>query len=127
MFPVIEHWRKIKEGDINNILLLDECEFLDRKQKMISPQKTEDLIVAMGNTNGGIIISGYTDSKDPFPLKGSQRDGIQQQITNICRKNIQPSISPKFETIVFDNDSEFYLLIFQKRRKLFILLRMIER
>ncbi len=115
-----ELWRKIKSGDIGFLVEMDETEYFDRKLKGIEDKKIEDTIVAMANTQGGIIAFGYSDDKGIFPLSSQKRDGIQNQITNICRKNISPKITPKFKTIIHELDQGFLLVhVPEKKNTLF--------
>jgi len=102
--PAEELWNNIKSKDLYFLLELDEKVYFDRKQKGIDNQKMENTIVAMTNTHGGIIAFGYSDDKHPFPLSHKKRDGIQNQITDICRNKISPEISPKFESIIEEGD-----------------------
>src|SRR5439155_17977313 len=55
-------------------------------------------LAAMANTQGGIIIFGVTDSKDPrgFSLKGDERERISQSASNCI-----PPISVDFEEVRF--------------------------
>lgn len=102
--PINKMWKNISQNELDSFFSVDECEYFDRKQKMKSSKETEDLLVAMSNTMGGVIAYGITDDKTPSPLNNKQRDGIQNQITNICRNNIDPPMSPKFDSKVKEHD-----------------------
>ncbi len=108
-------WNKIISKDFDFLVEIDESAFFDRKQKGIEADKMEDLIVAMANTNGGVIAFGYTNDKQPFPLSLQKRDGIQNQITNICRTNISPKITPQFESIIDVSDQGHLIVYIQEK------------
>ncbi|MHA1829565.1 MAG: AlbA family DNA-binding domain-containing protein [Candidatus Heimdallarchaeaceae archaeon] len=117
--PICDLWDKIQMGEIDSVVKLDEGECFERKKQGVKSQKIEKTIVAMANTTGGIIAFGYSDDKKPCPLTNSQRDGIQKQITNICRKNINPPLTPSFKTIIHKNDEGFlFVFIPEKTQRL---------
>lgn len=85
---------------------------------MILTKKAENIIVAMTNTLGGIIAYGVKDNKSPFPLSSKERDDIQNQITNICRNNVDPPISPEFKSIILENDLGYIIVYIPQRNKI---------
>jgi len=115
---VISYWKNIDDNEINFAFSIDECEYFERKSEMISAKKTEELLVAMTNTYGGIIVYGITDEKESSSLSSIQRDNIQNQITNISRNNIKPKISPDFKVIIQTDATGYTFIYVPKDNKL---------
>jgi len=115
---VISYWKDIDDNEINFAFSIDECEYFERKSEMISAKKTEELLVAMTNTHGGIIVYGITDEKESSSLSSIQRDDIQNQIANISRNNVKPKISPDFKVIIKTDDNGYIFVYVPKDNKL---------
>jgi len=111
---VNELWKQITNEHVSEIMKIDESEFFDRKQQLPKLNKVEEIIVAMSNTFGGILAFGFDDSKKSCLLNSKQRDGIQNQITSICTKNIRPTITPKFYPKIIKDDLG-YIFVFIPR------------
>ncbi|MBA7514208.1 hypothetical protein ES705_06233 [subsurface metagenome] len=109
-------WEKVLDNDIDFALSIDECEYFERKREMIQAKKTEELLVAITNTYGSIVVYGITNEKVPLLLDNNQRDDIQNQITNICRNNIRPQITAEFKSIILHEDKG-YLFIYVPKDK----------
>ncbi len=76
-------------------------------------QSMSTSLAAMSNAQGGTIIFGVTDKKDPAGcvLKGNERDRISQEASN-C----QPIVRVEFEEVPFGNRT--FLLVKVPRSKL---------
>ncbi len=114
----LQLWEKVLDNDIDFALSIDECEYFERKREMIHSKKTEELLVAMTNTYGGILVYGITDEKVPLSLDNNQRDDIQNQITNICRNNIRPQITAEFKSIILHEDKGYLFIYVPKDREI---------
>ncbi|MBA7577445.1 hypothetical protein ES708_19298 [subsurface metagenome] len=115
---VISYWKNIDDNEISFAFSIDECEYFERKSEMITAKKTEELLVAMTNTHGGIIVFGITDEKESSPLSSGHRDNIQNQLANISRNNIKPKISPDFKAIIQKDDDGYIFVYVPKNNKL---------
>jgi len=104
---VLDLWAKVQNNELEFTFNIDECEYFERKQEYIPTPKIEELLVAMTNTLGGIIVYGIKDSKTSNALDSNQRDKIQNQIANISRNNIKPKISPQFKTMIESGNKGF--------------------
>lgn len=57
-------------------------------------------IVALANTNGGIII-GVDDDAQIVGVEGKPRK-IEERVMGLCRTNCQPPLTPQVEIVVLD-------------------------
>lgn len=118
---------------INSITLADieefcsykikECETLDYKQEINNQNlgKIVDTIAAMANTDGGIILVGVPEEKNekgnqgiPSSVEGYTpvvKNSIFQQISNVCRANLQPPYIPEMIDIPLEGTDKIVLLI----------------
>jgi len=76
---------------------------LDYKSQI--PGELEKLVAAFANTLGGLIILGVeadkSTNKPVWPPKGMpQAQGIEEQITAICRDNVYPPVRPLISDII---------------------------
>ena len=105
-------WKMIETNDLLSFQNLDETEYYDRKEKFISNEdgRVEDLIVALANKEGGIIVYGLTEDKKLNPLNNKHRNTIQNQITSLCCDKILEPIQPKFHPIITSQSEDKGLL-----------------
>ena len=109
VISVQELWIEIKKQNIDLVLKTDECEVLDFKQQQIKSSKLAEIIVAMANTYGGILVFGVDNSKKPVGLNYSEYDLLVNSITNICSDVLEP-IHPQYEKITLDEATDRRLL-----------------
>ena len=78
-----------------------EDTFLELKVKLSNSEKIAQEIVALANTGGGLIVFGVNDQ---LRVEGvDDPESVQDELTRICREDIQPSIVPFIDRVAFDN------------------------
>ncbi len=92
-----------------------EDTYLELKVKLSNPEKITQGIVALANTDGGVIVFGVTDL-----LKVEGVDdalSVRDELARICREEIIPPLIPLIDTISFDSGRQVVLLEVDGRRR----------
>jgi ATP-dependent DNA helicase RecG len=92
-----------------------EDTYLELKVKLSNPEKITQGIVALANTDGGVIVFGVTDQ-----LKVEGVDdalAVRDELVRICRDEVIPPLVPLIDTISFDNGRQVVLLEVEGKRR----------
>lgn len=57
-------------------------------------QKLAEVFASMANTEGGVVVFGVNDDREPIGIDEQKQDAFEQWIVNICRDLTRPSLSP---------------------------------
>lgn len=91
-----------------------EDTYLELKVKLSNPERIAQGIVAFANTAGGTMIFGVTDQ---LRIEGvNNPEGVQAELTRICREEIFPPIVPLIDTIAYDNGRRIVVLDVDPKR-----------
>ncbi len=92
-----------------------EDTYLELKVKLSNPDRIAQGIVALANTDGGTIIFGVNDQ---LRIEGvSNPEWVLQELTRICREEIEPPLVPMIDTIAFDSGKRIVALDIDGRRR----------
>lgn len=92
-----------------------EDTYLELKVKLSNPERITQGIIALANTDGGTIIFGVNDQ---LRIEGvSNPEWVVQELTRICREDIEPSLVPMIDTIAFDSGKRIVALDVDGRRR----------
>lgn len=92
-----------------------EDTYLELKVKLSNPEKIAQGIVALANTDGGVIIFGVTDL-----LKVEGVDdalGVRDELVRICRDEVVPPLVPLIDTVSFDSGRQVVVLEVEGKRR----------
>lgn len=86
----------MNRDEIKEIIKNGENSYIEFKEEGIKAKDLAEEIVALANSEGGIILIGVDDDGN---IKGVSDKQIEEKIMNICRNNCIPNIIPAFEII----------------------------
>jgi ATP-dependent DNA helicase RecG len=78
-----------------------EDSYLEFKVRLNNPEKVAAEIVALANSGGGFIIFGVNDNRRVEGV--DDPEWVEQQVIEICRHLVIPSVRPQINKIAFDN------------------------
>lgn len=85
-----------------------EDTYLELKVKLSNAERIAQEIVALANTAGGTLIFGVTDQ---LRVEGVRNpEGVQEELAEICRRQIVPPLIPYLDTISYDNGRRIVVL-----------------
>ena len=85
-----------------------EDTYLELKVKLSNSERIAQEIVALANTAGGTLIFGVTDQLRVEGLRNPE--GVQEELTQICREQIVPPLIPYLDSISYDNGRRIVVL-----------------
>ena len=92
-----------------------EDTFLELKVKLSNSEKIAQEIVALANTGGGVIVFGVNDQ---LRIEGvDDPESVQEELTRICREDVEPSLVPFIDRIAFDNGRRIVALDIEGKRR----------
>lgn len=92
-----------------------EDTYLELKVKLSNPERITQGIVALANTDGGTIIFGVNDQ---LRIEGvANPEWVVQELTRICREDIEPPVVPMIDTIAFDSGKRIVALDVDGRKR----------
>jgi ATP-dependent DNA helicase RecG len=92
-----------------------EDSYLELKVKLSNVEKITQEIVALANTEGGVIIFGVNDQLRVEGVDDSE--AVQQELVRICREEINPPLVPYIDRIAFDNGRRIVALDIEPKRR----------
>src|SRR3954453_13909114 len=92
-----------------------EDSYLELKVKLSNVEKITQEIVALANTEGGVIIFGVNDQLRVEGVDDSE--GVQSELVRICREEINPPLVPFIDRIAFDNGRRIVALDIEGKRR----------
>jgi ATP-dependent DNA helicase RecG len=92
-----------------------EDSFLELKVKLSNPERIAQEIVALANTEGGVIVFGVTDQLRVEGVEDSE--AVQEELARICREEINPPLVPLIDRISFDNGRRIVSLDIEPKRR----------
>jgi ATP-dependent DNA helicase RecG len=92
-----------------------EDTFLELKVKLSNSERIAQEIVALANTEGGVIVFGVNDQ---LRIEGVDNpEAVQDELVRICREDIEPSLVPYIDRIAFDNGRRIVALDIEGKRR----------
>lgn len=92
-----------------------EDTYLELKVKLSNPERIAQEIIALANTDGGVMIFGVSDQ---LRIEGlTNPEGVQEELVQICREEIYPPLVPLLDCISFDNGRRVVVLEIDPKRK----------
>lgn len=92
-----------------------EDTYLELKIKLSNSDKIAKGIVALANTDGGMMVFGVTDQLRIEGVRNAEY--VQEELARICREEIYPPILPLIDSISFDNGRRIIALDIDGRRR----------
>jgi ATP-dependent DNA helicase RecG len=92
-----------------------EDSYLELKVKLSNTEKIAQEIVALANTDGGVIIFGVNDQLRVEGVDDSE--AVQAELVRICREEISPPMFPLIDRIAFDNGRRIVALDVDSRKR----------
>lgn len=92
-----------------------EDTFLELKVKLSNSERIAQEIVALANTDGGVIVFGVNDQLRVEGIEDGEN--VQDELVRICRDEIVPSIIPFIDRIAFDNGRRIVALEVNGKRR----------
>ncbi len=92
-----------------------EDTYLELKVKLSNPERIAQEIIALANTDGGVMIFGVSDQ---LRIEGVRNpEGVLEELVQICRTEIYPPLVPLLDCISFDNGRRVVVLEIDPKRK----------
>lgn len=92
-----------------------EDTYLELKVKLSNPERIAQGIIALANTDGGVMIFGVSDQ---LRVEGvTNPEGVQEELVRICREEIYPPIVPLLDCISFDNGRRVVVLEVEAKKR----------
>ncbi len=92
-----------------------EDTYLELKLKLSNPEKIGQEIVALANTDGGMIVFGVSDE---LRVQGvTNPESVQQELVRICREDIYPPIIPLIDCQAFDSGRRIVTLEVEGKKR----------
>jgi ATP-dependent DNA helicase RecG len=92
-----------------------EDTYLELKVKLSNSERITQEIVALANTDGGVIVFGVNDQMRVEGIEDGEN--VQDELVRICREEIVPSIIPFIDRIAFDNGRRIVALDVNGKRR----------
>jgi ATP-dependent DNA helicase RecG len=92
-----------------------EDSYLELKVKLSNTEKITQEIVALANTDGGVIIFGVNDQLRVEGVDDSE--SVQDELVRICREEITPPLVPLIDRVSFDNGRRIVALEIDPKRR----------
>ena len=92
-----------------------EDTYLELKVKLSNSERIAQGIVALANTDGGIIVFGVNDQ---LRVEGVDHpEEVQDELVRICREEIAPPLIPFIDRLAFDNGRRIVALDVQGKQR----------
>ncbi len=92
-----------------------EDTYLELKLKLSNPEKIGQEIVALANTDGGMIVFGVSDQ---LRVQGvTNPETVQEELVRICREDIYPPIIPLIDCLAFDSGRRIVKLEIEGKKR----------
>ena len=92
-----------------------EDSYLELKVKLSNPEKITQGIIALANTDGGVIIFGVTDLLKVEGLDDAL--AVRDELVRICREEVVPPLIPLIDTVSFDSGRQVVVLEVEGKRR----------
>jgi ATP-dependent DNA helicase RecG len=107
--------QQISRTELLRMVRGGEDSYFELKVKLSNPEKIAQGIVALANTDGGMIVFGITDQLKVEGLDDAL--SVRDELVRICREDIVPPLVPLIDTISFDSGRQVVVLeVIGKRR-----------
>ncbi len=99
---------RISRGELLRVIKGGEDTYLELKVRFSNVEKLIAEIVALSNTDGGAIVFGVNDQ---LRIEGvDDPEDVEEQLREICARQIQPPIIPFINKVAFDNGRRIVVL-----------------
>ena len=92
-----------------------EDTYLELKVKLSNPEKITQGIIALANTEGGVIIFGVTDLLKVEGVEDALL--VRDELVRICREEVVPPLIPLIDTVSFDSGRQVVVLEIEGKRR----------
>jgi ATP-dependent DNA helicase RecG len=92
-----------------------EDSYLELKVKLSNPEKITQGIIALANTEGGVIIFGVTDLLKVEGVEDALL--VRDELVRICREEVVPPLIPLIDTVSFDSGRQVVVLEIEGKRR----------
>lgn len=92
-----------------------EDTYLELKVKLSNPERIAQGIIALANTDGGVIVFGVTDQLRVEGLMNAEE--VRNELARICREDIVPPLIPLIDMVSFDSGRQVVLLEVEGKRR----------
>jgi ATP-dependent DNA helicase RecG len=105
----------ISRTELLRLIKGGEDTYLELKVKLSNPEKITQEIVAMANTDGGMIVFGITDQ---LRLEGVDNpEFVQDELIRLCREEIYPPLMPLIDCVAFDSGKRVVILEIEGKKR----------
>ncbi|MGI9054419.1 MAG: RNA-binding domain-containing protein [Pyrinomonadaceae bacterium] len=92
-----------------------EDTYLELKLKLSNTERIGQEIVALANTDGGVVVFGVSDQ---LRVQGVHNpESVQEELVRICREDIYPPLIPLIDCISFDSGRRIVKLEVEGKRR----------
>ncbi len=92
-----------------------EDTYLELKITLSNSEKIAKGIVALANTDGGMMVFGVTDNLRVEGVRNPEE--VQAELVRICREEIYPPLLPLIDCISYDNGRQIVVLDVEGKRR----------
>lgn len=92
-----------------------EDTYLELKVRLSNREKIAQEIIALANTDGGMIVFGINDHMRVEGL--DDLESVRDELARICREDIVPPIVPFIDGVIFDNGKRILALSTEGKRR----------
>ena len=92
-----------------------EDTYLELKITLSNSDKIAKGIVALANTDGGMMVFGVTDNLRVEGVRNPEE--VQAELVRICREEIYPPLLPLIDCIAYDNGRQIVVLDVEGKRR----------
>ncbi len=68
-------------------------------------QKLAEVFASMANTEGGVVVFGVNNDREPVGIDEQKREIFEQWVVNICRELTRPALSPLLDWVYLNNEA----------------------
>lgn len=99
---------RISRSELVRVIRGGEDTYLELKVRFSNVEKLTAEIIALANTDGGAIVFGVNDQ---LRIEGvDDPESVEEQLRDICARQIQPPVLPWINKIAFDNGRRIVVL-----------------
>lgn len=106
--------RTLDRNDVISLIRGGEDTHLEFKIRLVNTEKVTQEIVALANSGGGAMMFGVNDQRRVEGLDDPEQ--VEDQLVEICRNQIKPSILPRLDKVFFDSGARIVVLQVDDRR-----------
>ena len=88
-------WQQVGLGEDSD-LELEEVRFRGDRVSAPGRDNLADAFAAFANAQGGRLVLGINDNREPQPLEAARLDALANLVKEVCADKVEPPLEPRF-------------------------------